>query len=139
MPRLESRYIADSYLDTLLAKYEEARDCAKAWQNVARKLEDDIIAFSSVDSASDYEGAERLETDEYQIKLTYKLTRAIAKEKADSLLRAAGEAPESFFNVKYDYSALIFRTLDDAGKSLVLDSMTTKRAKTALELIRKEN
>lgn len=49
-------------------------------------------------------------------------------------MKALGKRPEELFNVKYDYSATIFKILDEKSREAVLESLVTKRAKTTIEI-----
>lgn len=140
MPRIAVKQIGDSAsFDSLIERISEAKQNIRGWQDVQKKLEEQLISsFSDVDPASDYEGSEALESDRFRIKLVYKLTRSVDKEKADEILQEMGERPEHIFNVKYDYSSTLFKTLDDEHRKAVLDSMTAKRAKTSVEITDKE-
>ena len=60
------------------------------------------------------------------------------KQMADYEIKKLGCMPETLFNVKYDYSATLFYKLNDEQKNAVLDSMTTKRARSSLEITLKE-
>ena len=140
MPKIAVKQINDSAsFNSLITRLAEAKQNIKGWQDLQRKLEEQLISsFSDVDPSSDYEGSEAMESDRYRIKLVYKLTRSVDKEKADEILRKMGESPEHLFNVKYDYSSTLFRVLDDEHKKAVLNSMTAKRAKTSVEITDKE-
>lgn len=140
MPKIAVKQISDSAsFDSLVTQIAEAKQNIKGWQDHQKKLEEELISlFSDVDSASDYEGSEAIESEKYRIKLVYKLTRSVDKEKADEILRGMGESPEHLFNVKYEYSSTLFRALDDEHRKTVLNSMTAKRAKTSVEITDKE-
>ena len=139
MPKIAVKQLADASFDSLVAQIQEAKQNIKGWQDHQKQLEEQLISsFSDVDPSSDYEGSEAMESDAYKVKLTYKLTRTVNKEKADAILREMGESPEHLFNVKYDYSATLFKVLDDVHRKAVLDSTTAKRAKTSVEITDKE-
>ena len=140
MPKIPVREMnAVPEFDKLIGQMEEAKSSIKGWQDHLKRLEEQFIQrFSEIDPASDFEGAEAMESEAYKVKLNYKLTRSVDKEKADAILRSMGEAPEHLFNVKYDYSSTLFRTLDDVHRRAVLDSTTAKRARTSVEITKKE-
>ena len=101
---------------------------------VASTKKELIELFSDIDPTSDFEGTESMQSDRYQVGFIYKLTRKVDKEKADEALMDIGRKPEELFTVKYDYSAQIYRDLDDEARKAVQDSMVTKRAKTSIEI-----
>ena len=114
---------------------QETKDHIAACQNYMKAKEEELMQLcSAVDPTSDFEGTESMKSDSYTVSFVYKLTRKIDKEKADELLRERGEKPESFFNVKYDYSATLFKMLGAEAQRVIQDSMITKRAKTAIEI-----
>lgn len=125
-----------------LAKFDEiAKDLQETKAHIAEcqkwllKREEELIELcSAVEPTSDFEGTESMKSDRFQVGFVYKLTRKIDKEKADEILRERGESPESFFNVKYDYSATLFKMLSPEDQRVIQDSMITKRAKTAIEI-----
>ena len=125
-----------------LAKFNEiVQDLAeckahiKATQDYMQKREEELMLFLSVvDPTSDFEGTESMASDKYQVSFIYKLTRKIDKEKADEMLSDLGMKPEHFFNVKYDYSATLYKMLSPESQRVVQDSMITKRAKTSIEI-----
>lgn len=121
--------------DELVNDIQETKDHIVACQNYMKAKEEELLQLcSAVEPTSDFEGTESMKSDKYQVGFVYKLTRKIDKEKADELLRERGESPESFFSVKYDYSATLFKTLSAEDQRVVQDSMITKRAKTAIEI-----
>lgn len=133
------RQIADADFDSLMAQIDEAKTSIKGWEEHLKKLEAQAIErFSEIDQSSDFEGAESMESESYRLKLTYKLTRKVDKATADQEIRRLGLRPEELFIVKYDYSSSLYSRLDDEKREAVLDSMTTKRAKTSVEITRKE-
>ena len=112
-----------------------AKSEIEKWQKYKVEMEEYLMELcSAVEPTSDFEGTESMKSDKYQVGFVYKLTRKIDKEKADEILRERGESPESFFSVKYDYSATLFKTLSAEDQRVVQDSMITKRAKTAIEI-----
>lgn len=112
-----------------------AKNEIEKWRRYQVEMEEYLTELcSAVDPTSDFEGAESMKSDSYTVSFVYKLTRKIDKEKADELLRERGEKPESFFNVKYDYSATLFKMLGAEDQRVIQDSMITKRAKTAIEI-----
>ena len=112
-----------------------AKNEIEEWRKYQVEMEEYLAELcSAVEPTSDFEGTESMKSDKYQIGFIYKLTRKIDKEKADELLRERGEKPESFFNVKYDYSATLFKMLGAEDQRVIQDSMITKRAKTAIEI-----
>ena len=112
-----------------------AKNEIEKWRKYQVEMEEYLTELcSAVEPTSDFEGTESMKSDKYQIGFVYKLTRKIDKEKADELLRERGESPESFFNVKYDYSATLFKMLGTDDQRVIQDSMITKRAKTAIEI-----
>ena len=121
----------DEIVKDLLETKAHIAEC----QNYMKAREEELTELcSAVEPTSDFEGTESMKSDKYQVGFVYKLTRKIDKEKADELLRERGESPESFFNVKYDYSATLFKMLGAEGQRVIQDSMITKRAKTAIEI-----
>ena len=125
-----------------LAKFDEiVKDIMETKAHIAEcqqwlvKREEELTELcSAVDPTSDFEGTESMKSDKYQVGFIYRLTRKIDKEKADEILRERGESPESFFNVKYDYSAMLFKALSAEDQRVIQDSMVTKRAKTSIEI-----
>lgn len=112
-----------------------AKNEIEKWRKYQVEMEEYLTELcSAVEPTSDFEGTESMKSDKYQIGFVYKLTRKIDKEKADEILRERGESPESFFNVKYDYSATLFKMLGAEDQRVIQDSMITKRAKTAIEI-----
>ena len=112
-----------------------AKNEIEKWRKYQVEMEEYLTELcSAVEPTSDFEGTESMKSDKYQIGFVYKLTRKIDKEKADEILRERGESPESFFNVKYDYSATLFKMLGAEDQCVIQDSMITKRAKTAIEI-----
>ena len=112
-----------------------AKGLVEKWRKYQIEMEEYLTELcSAVEPTSDFEGTESMKSDKYQVGFVYKLTRKIDKEKADEILRERGESPESFFSVKYDYSATLFKTLSAEDQKVVQDSMITKRAKTAIEI-----
>lgn len=112
-----------------------AKNEIEKWRKYQVEMEEYLTGLcSAVEPTSDFEGTESMKSDKYQIGFVYKLTRKIDKEKADEILRERGESPESFFNVKYDYSATLFKMLGAEDQRVIQDSMITKRAKTAIEI-----
>lgn len=121
----------DEIVKDLLETKAHIAEC----QNYMKAREEELTELCSVvEPTSDFEGTESMKSDKYQVGFVYKLTRKIDKEKADELLRERGESPESFFNVKYDYSATLFKMLGVEDQRVIQDSMITKRAKTAIEI-----
>lgn len=121
--------------DELVKDLQETKDHITACQNYMKAREEELLQLcSAVDPTSDFEGTESMKSNSYTVSFVYKLTRKIDKEKADEILRERGESPESFFNVKYDYSATLFKMLDADDQRVIQDSMITKRAKTAIEI-----
>lgn len=119
----------------LVQDIQETKAHIAECQDYMKAREEDLLQLcSAVDPTSDFEGTESMKSDRYQVGFVYKLTRKIDKEKADGFLREMGESPESFFSVKYDYSATLFKLLGADGQRVVQDSMITKRAKTAIEI-----
>ena len=113
----------------------ECKAHIKATQDYMYGKEKELIElFSDIDPTSDFEGTESMQSDRYQVGFIYKLTRKVDKEKADEALMDIGRKPEELFTVKYDYSAQIYRNLDDEARKAVQDSMVTKRAKTSIEI-----
>ena len=125
-----------------LAKFDEiVQDIMETKAHIAqcqdymKAREEELTELcSAVEPTSDFEGTESMKSDKYQVGFVYKLTRKIDKEKADEMLSDLGMKPEHFFNVKYDYSATLFRMLSPESQRVVQDSMITKRAKTAIEI-----
>lgn len=125
-----------------MAKFDElARDIMeckahiKEVQAYMAEKEDELVKlYSGFDPTSDFEGMESMASDKYQVSFAYKLTKKVDKEKADVQLKTLGKRPEELFNVKYDYSATIFKILDEKSREAVLDSLVTKRAKTTIEI-----
>ena len=114
---------------------QETKFHIAACQNYMKAREKELMELcSAVEPTSDFEGTESMKSDRFQVGFVYKLTRKIDKEKADEILRERGESPESFFNVKYEYSATLFKMLSPEDQRVIQDSMTTKRAKTAIEI-----
>lgn len=139
MPKIPVVVIESDEFDQLVADINEAKDAVKKWQEYQKKKEEELEEkFSTIDSTSDFEGMERLDSDKYTVKITHKLTRKVDKKKADAELKKLRLLPEKLFNVKYDYSATIYNKLNDEQKNAVLDSMTTKRARSSLEITLKE-
>lgn len=125
-----------------LAKFDEiVKDIMETKAHIAEcqqwlvKREEELLELcSAVEPTSDFEGTESMKSGKYQVGFVYKLTRKIDKEKADGMLSELGMKPEHFFNVKYDYSATLFKMLTPESQRVVQDSMITKRAKTAIEI-----
>ena len=139
MPKIPVVAIESSEFDQLVADINEAKDAVKKWQEYQKKKEEELEAkFSTIDPSSDFEGVERLDSEAYTVKITHKLTRKVDKQMADYEIKKLGCMPETLFNVKYDYSATLFYKLNDEQKNAVLDSMTTKRARSSLEITLKE-
>lgn len=137
MPKIPIVAIESAEFDSLVAEISEAKKAIRDWQEYQKKREEKLEEmFSTIDPASDFEGVERLDGNKYTVKISHKLTRKVDKAKAD--LKKLGCAPETLFNVKYDYSATLFGMLNDRQKAAVLDSTTTKRAKSSLEITIKE-
>lgn len=121
--------------DKAVSEILYAKNEIEKWRKYQVEMEEYLTELcSAVEPTSDFEGTESMKSDKYQVGFVYKLTRKIDKEKADEILRERGESPESFFNVKYDYSATLFKTLSAEDQKVVQDSMITKRAKTAIEI-----
>lgn len=124
------------------AKFDElARDIAECKAHIretqeymAARESELLSLFSQIDPTGDFEGTESFSSDLYQVSIIHKLTKKINKEEADFLLKENGKRPEELFNVKYDYSATLFKTLDDEEKDIVLNSLETKRAKTSIDI-----
>ena len=124
-----------SKFDEIVKDLQETKAHIAECQKWLLKREEELTELcSAVEPTSDFEGTESMKSDKYQVGFVYKLTRKIDKEKADEILRERGESPESFFSVKYDYSAPLFKTLSAEDQKVVQDSMITKRAKTAIEI-----
>lgn len=124
-----------SKFDEIVKDLQETKAHIAECQNYMKAREEELLELcSAVEPTSDFEGTESMKSDKYQVGFVYKLTRKIDKEKADEILRERGESPESFFSVKYDYSATLFKTLSAEDQKVVQDSMITKRAKTAIEI-----
>lgn len=139
MPKIPVVTIESAEFDSLVAEISEAKKAIRDWQEYQKKREEKLEEmFSTIDPASDFEGIERLDGEKYTVKISHKLTRKVDKAKADEELRKLGCTPETLFNVKYDYSATLFGMLNDRQKAPVLDSTTTKRAKSSLEITIKE-
>lgn len=125
--------------DALVSRMVEAKQYIDGWTKELRKLEEQLTElFSTVDAASDFEGTESMESEAYQVKFIYKLTRKVDKDKAEAEIHRLGIRPEELFIVKYDYSSQIYARLNDEQRNAVLDSLTTKRAKTSIEISNKE-
>ena len=121
--------------DKAVSEILYAKNEIEKWRKYQVEMEEYLTELcSAVEPTSDFEGTESMKSDKYQVGFVYKLTRKIDKEKADEILRERGESPESFFSVKYDYSATLFKTLSTEDQKVVQDSMITKRAKTAIEI-----
>ena len=121
--------------DELVKDISECKEHIRKTQAYMQEREKELIELcSSIDPTSDFEGTESMKSDLYQVGFIYKLTRKVDKEMADDLLKHIGRKPEDLFNVKYDFSSQIYRELDDAAKKAVQESMTTKRAKTSIEI-----
>lgn len=121
--------------DELVKDIQETKDHIAACQNYMKAKEEELLQLcSAVDPTSDFEGTESMKSDSYTVSFIYKLTRKIDKEKADELLLERGEKPEKFFNVQYAYSATLFKLMDSEDRSLISDSMVTKRSKTSIEI-----
>lgn len=124
-----------SKFDEIVKDLSETKAHIAECQNYMKAREEELLELcSAIEPTSDFEGTESMKSDKYQVGFVYKLTRKIDKEKADEILRERGESPESFFSVKYDYSATLFKTLSTEDQKVVQDSMITKRAKTAIEI-----
>ena len=121
--------------DKAVSEILYAKNEIEKWRKYQVEMEEYLTELcSAIEPTSDFEGTESMKFDKYQVGFVYKLTRKIDKEKADEILRERGESPESFFSVKYDYSATLFKTLSAEDQKVVQDSMITKRAKTAIEI-----
>ncbi len=121
--------------DELAKDIMECKAHIKDVQAYMAEKEDELLKlYSAVDPTSDYEGNESMASEKYQVSFVYKLTKKVDKEEADSQLKALGKRPEELFNVKYDYSATIFKILDEKSREAVLESLVTKRAKTTIEI-----
>lgn len=139
MPKIPIVAIESADFDALVKEISEAKKAIKEWQEYQKKQEEKLEEmFSTIDPSSDFEGVERLDGEKYIVKITHNLNRKVDKKKADEEIRKLGCSPETLFNVKYDYSATLFSKLDDEQKAAVLDSTTTKRAKSSLEITIKE-
>ena len=124
-----------SKFDEIVKDLQETKAHIAECQNYMKAREEELLELcSAIEPTSDFEGTESMKSDKYQVGFVYKLTRKIDKEKADEILRERGESPESFFSVKYDYSATLFKTLSAEDQRVVQDSMITKRAKTSIEI-----
>lgn len=125
--------------DALVSRMVEAKQYIDGWTKELRKLEEQLTElFSTVDAASDFEGTESMESEAYRVKFIYKLTRKVDKDKALEEIHRLGVRPEELFIVKYDYSSQLYARLNDEQRNAVLDSLTTKRAKTSIEISNKE-
>ena len=112
-----------------------AKGLVEKWRKYQIEMEEYLTELcSAVEPTSDFEGTESMKSDRYQVGFIYKLMRKVDKEKADEALMDIGRKPEELFTVKYDYSAQIYRDLDDEARKAVQDSMVTKRAKTSIEI-----
>lgn len=112
-----------------------AKSEIEKWQKYKVEMEEYLTQLCSVvEPTSDFEGTESMKSDKYQVGFVYRLIRKVDKKKADELLKDSGRNPEDFFNVKYDYSAEIFRELIPDDQRVIQDSMVTKRAKTSIEI-----
>lgn len=139
MPKIPVVAIESAEFDQLVAAINEAKDAVRKWQEYQKKKEEELEEkFSTIDPSSDFEGIEHLDSERYTVKITHKLTRKVDKRMADYEISKLGCIPETLFNVKYDYSATLFYKLNDEQKNAVLDSMTTKRARSSLEITLKE-
>ena len=124
-----------SKFDEIVKDLQETKAHIAECQNYMKAREDELLELcSAVEPTSDFEGTESMKSDRYQVGFIYKLTRKVDKEKADEALMDIGRKPEELFTVKYDYSAQIYRDLDDEARKAVQDSMVTKRAKTSIEI-----
>ena len=124
-----------SKFDEIVKDLQETKAHIAECQNYMKAKEEELLELcSEVEPTSDFEGTESMKSDKYQVGFVYKLTRKIDKEKADELLSDLGMKPEHFFNVKYDYSATLFKMLGADDQRVIQDSMITKRAKTAIEI-----
>ena len=121
--------------DKAVSEILYAKNEIEKWRKYQVEMEEYLTELcSAVEPTSDFEGTESMKSDKYQVGFVYKLTRKIDKEKADELLSDLGMKPEHFFNVKYDYSATLFKMLGADDQRVIQDSMITKRAKTAIEI-----
>lgn len=133
--------VTDVYLDEFeedVKKLQALKTQANAIKAQITNLENKIISsYATQDPDQINEGTENLINPELGIgvKITYKLTKTIDKEKLEELCQELNKEPKHFCNVKYDYSATVFKALEPEEKQRFASIIKTKRAKTAVDLL----
>lgn len=99
-----------------------------------------IDHFAPSNLGTDYEGTENLLNADHSmgIKLTYKLNRNVNREKLLQVCAEKNLTPSQLFKVQYEYSATKFNCMNDDCKDAVRQALTSKPAKTSVEIIEKE-
>ena len=130
--------IYDDEFDEDVNKLRELKLQLNAVKTQITNLENKILStYSSQDQMQPNEGTENLVNPEkgLGVRITYKLNRKIEPEKLEAICEELGENPKHFCNVKYDYSSTVFYKLQPAEQQRMLEAITTKRAKTAVDLL----
>lgn len=105
-------------------------------KDVNKQIEDYILQhFSDVDLTSDAKGTERLLSDDgrFGFVIEHKVTVGVDMKQAKAMLETTGQAPEHFFNVKYDFSQTINKSLSEEDQQWLNGCLTYKRAKSSFK------
>lgn len=111
-------------------------------KDVNKQIEDYILQhFSDVDLTSDAKGTERLLSDDgkFGFVIEHKVTVGVDMKQARAMLETTGQVPEHFFNVKYDFSQTINKSLSEEDQQWLNGCLTYKRAKSSFKPEIKEN